>query len=74
MLKNIVGIKCSGGAIIKVMKSNAGFYLGTTDEFGCPNCRITGYNNSEEGLLESSFEERDCPENSYCNNGCGCFR
>ena len=28
---------------LEVLRSNAGYYLGTTDDLGCPNSRDSGY-------------------------------
>ena len=72
--KNVIGTKCIRGNVVELMRSNAGYYLGTTDEIGCPNCRITGYGADREGFLESSFEERNCIGNKYCNKGCRCLK
>lgn len=33
--------KCRKGYEVQVCRSGAGYYLGTLDEYGCPNCRLT---------------------------------
>lgn len=33
--------KCKKGHEVKVMRSAAGYYRGTADEQGYPNCRLT---------------------------------
>lgn len=67
-------MKCRKGYEVEVMKSPAGYYLGTKDKEGFPNCRISGYCKSEElapYLIPS--RQTNCIENEYCNEGRGCF-
>lgn len=71
-------MKCIKGYEIKVLRSGAGYYLGTTDKEGFPNCRMsTNYYKTETlaawALLNNVFSERECIENVSCNNGAGCF-
>lgn len=74
-------MKCIKGYEVEVMKSPAGFYLGTKDNEGFPNCRISGYCQMleiAEYLLEENIEDfanrqTGCIENEYCNGGRGCF-
>ena len=67
-LLNCVGKKCKRGHEIRVLKSNAGYYVGTLDEDGCPNCRLSQYyGQTKDDPIMS--EERDCIENQYCNGG-----
>ena len=66
--------KCIKGYEVKVMKSPAGYYLGTCDEDGFPNCRISSYCHTEE-IASYLIPNRQtgCIENEYCNKGRGCF-
>lgn len=62
---------------VKVMKSQAGYYIGT-DEDGMPFCRISvRYYPTQEAaenvLRHFAFEERHCVENEFCNKGKGCL-
>ena len=34
-------MKCKKGYEVVACRSGAGYYLGTVDEYGCPNCRIS---------------------------------
>lgn len=47
---------------LQVLRSNAGYYLGTRDDLGCPNSRDSGYFPSEEAartaLETGAFEPR----------------
>lgn len=61
---DMVGKTCNGGYELKVMRSGAGYYIGTFDaEFYGPNCRATGYFRTEEEALNSEFFPRDAVEN-----------
>lgn len=56
---------------IKVLKSAAGYYIGTTDDEGMPNCRLSiDYYNTEkeaqEALDSRSYMERTGLENDFC--------
>jgi hypothetical protein len=44
-------MKCKRGLEIKVLRSACAFYIGTTDERGIPNCKLSGYFSSEENAL-----------------------
>ena len=50
---------------LQVLKSTAGYYIGTLDEVGCPNSRDSGYYASAEAaqadLDAGSFEARVFP-------------
>lgn len=70
-LVELVGSKCKQGATLTIMKSNAGYYIGTEDECGLPNCRMSGYAKNKEELKDVLL--RDCVENNYCNEGKGCI-
>ena len=71
-MNKYVGIKCKRGNEIKLLKSSAGYYLGTSDEYGCPNCRVSSYSGTE-GLSVVLRPDRICMENIYCNGGTGCL-
>lgn len=73
MLRNVIGKTCVMGLEVGVLSSNAGKYVGTVDEFGCPNCRISAYFGSLKEIENAPLELRKCYENDYCNSGCGCF-
>ena len=74
-------MKCIKGFEVEVMKSPAGYYLGTKDSEGFPNCRISGYCQMleiAEYLLDENVEDfanrqTGCIENEFCNGGRGCF-
>ena len=68
-------MKCTCGAELKALRSAAGWYMGTTTEYGSPNCRITGYYDSKEAAEKAlaSGEVRYAEENNFCNKGCGCI-
>ena len=61
-----VGKYCPKGHQIQVLRSAAGYYIGTVDEEG-PYCRISGYGSSADDPAMN--EERICAENQYCNGG-----
>jgi hypothetical protein len=63
--------KCVKNCEIKVLRSNAGYYIGTLDEDGFPNCRLSEeyFNTPEEAkaaLDTKSFTERIALENEFC--------
>jgi len=69
-------MKCIKGYEIRVLKSAAGFYIGTTEEEGFPMCRISGYYPTEEAAqtaLNNKTFYRFAEEISFCNGGCGCI-
>lgn len=67
-------MKCKKGFNITVCKSAAGYYIGTVDEDGVPNCRISGYADNEKDADSLSMSRQfGCVENEYCNGGRGCF-
>lgn len=72
MMEYYIGKKCKMGHEIKILKSNAGYYIGTYDEDGLPNCRISnGYSKEKENT--KNLSERFCAENRYCNKNLGCL-
>lgn len=67
-------MKCRRGYEIKPLKSGAGWYLGTLDEDGFPNCRISvDYAKSEEEALKLSQFRDYAMEVQFCNKGLGCI-
>ena len=68
-------MKCKKGFEIIACRSAAGYYLGTVDEIGCPNCRIsTAYaKTAEEAERLPMDRQTNCIENEFCNGGKGCF-
>lgn len=70
-----VGRKCRKGYIVQVIRSCAGYYLGTIDEDGFPNCRCSsGYAKTAKLAEEILSCDRVSEETLYCNGGCGCVR
>lgn len=67
-------MKCKRNYEVKVMKSNAGYYRGTADEQGFPNCRLTTrYAKTIEDAEHLPLDRQTASENQFCN-GCGrCF-
>ena len=61
-----VGLYCSKGHQIQIMRSAAGYYIGTSDpEDQCPYCRISGYGSTPDDARMNI--ERECMENQFCN-------
>lgn len=72
---------CVRGHEIKALKSAAGWYIGTVDEFGCPYCRISisYYEIEEEAkkMMAEGFAIKDYGENEWCfmtAGGYSCFK
>lgn len=67
-------MKCIKGYEVEPQRSAAGYYMGTIDEDGCPNCRLsTSYAKTKEGALSLQLDRQIAEENTFCN-GCGsCF-
>ena len=67
-------MKCAKGYEIKPLKSAAGWYLGTLDVEGFPNCRLTSnYAQTEEDAKYLFMDRQMACENEFCNGGCGCI-
>lgn len=66
---------CKKGFEVKVLCSNL-YYIGTLDEEGMPNCRISVYYKNAElaqhALLFPTFTRRHCMENDFCSGESGC--
>lgn len=66
--------KCKQGYEVKPMKSACGWYLGTVDADGFPNCRVsTEYAKTAEEAAKVLIPDRQMQENAFCNGGCGCM-
>lgn len=62
---------CNKGKELQVLQSPAGYYIGTLDEDGFPNCRVSKdyykeRKTAEVELNQGSFIVRDCIENEFC--------
>lgn len=60
---------CRCGHKAMVCNSSAGYYIGTVDEDGLPNCRTTDYYNSkafaQSDLEHGTYKERNNTENAF---------
>ena len=70
-------MKCVKGYEVQPLRSAAGYYMGTLDDEGFPNCRLSsGYAKTAEKAKELPLDRQGgymAPENEFCN-GCGrCF-
>ena len=68
-------MKCIKGFEVQALKSAAGYYMGTVDSDGFPNCRISrDYAATKEAAqLLPLDRQTGCIENEFCNSGKGCF-
>lgn len=66
-------MKCKKGFEIQCMKSPAGYYLGTRDSEGFPNCRISGYFKNEIPVNFNYIDRMDAMENQFCHGYSSCF-
>lgn len=67
-------MKCRKGFEIKPCKSAAGWYMGTLDEMGRPNCRLsTRYAATAEEAAKLPLDRDYAMEVDFCNNGEGCI-
>lgn len=76
-------MKCTKDLEVRVLKSAAGYYIGTTDfdpdiECEVPNCRVSQEyfkteKDAQEALDLHNFTVRRCMENDYCNRAKGCL-
>ena len=73
-------MKCVKNQEIELLRSNAGIYLGTTTEYGEPNCRcslyldptLVGGNLTDEEVSEIyTYNYRDCIECNSCSGRIG---
>jgi len=66
--------KCRKGLEIKPCKSAAGWYMGTLDVDGCPNCRLsTGYAKTEEEAWNLPLDRGYAVEIKWCAGEFGCL-
>ena len=66
-------MKCVKGYEITPQKSAAGYYMGTIDEEGFPNCRLSSrYAGTAEEASRFPLDRTGAPENRFCSGGC-CF-
>lgn len=73
-------MKCVRNSEVKIMKSGAGYYLGTEffDRYTnamLPWCRLSEQywrtaEEAQKALLENDFTERKCIENIFCLKSC----
>lgn len=74
MVGQMIGKKCVRGHEIKVLKSGAGYYIGTVDAEGFPYCRIsTGYSKTADGCKNLVEDRAYAMETQFCNGGMGCL-
>ena len=67
-------LKCKKGFLIQPLRSAAGWYMGTLDKEGYPNCRIfSGYAKNKEEALDLPLDRGYAIEIQYCNRGEGCL-
>lgn len=66
--------KCKRGYTIKALKSAAGWYVGTLDESGFPQCRLSScYAKTKEEAEKLPLDRGYACEIKFCNGGTGCF-
>lgn len=66
-------MRCKKGFDVLPMSSPVGFYMGTVDGDGFPNCRLsTGYAKTKEDALELPLDRQCAEENLFCCGG-SCF-
>lgn len=64
-------MKCVKGYEVEPQRSAAGYYMGTVDEEGLPNCRISSrYAKTREDAKKLPLDRQGAEENRFCN-GCG---
>lgn len=63
-------MKCVRGYEVRPYKSGAGWYLGTHDEEGFPQCRISSeYAKTEEEAWNLLIDRCNASENQFCSGG-----
>ena len=68
-----MAMRCKKGYEIQALKSGCGWYLGTLDEDGFPNCRCSSeYTKTKEQAEKYLVADRVCEENLFCNGYTGC--
>lgn len=68
-------MKCIKGYEVEPQRSAAGYYMGTVDKDGFPNCRLSSsYGKTAEEAKNLVLDRQTADENVFCN-GCGrCFK
>ena len=66
---------CKKGLKVEPLRSAAGYYMGTVDEEGFPNCKLSSaYAKTAKDAEKLSLDRQIADENVFCN-GCGnCFK
>lgn len=68
-------MKCKKGYDVVGCKSAAGYYRGTYDNDGFPNCRLsTQYADTAEEAENIPLDRMCAMENSFCNGNGNCFQ
>lgn len=63
-------MKCVRGFEVKPYRSGAGWYLGTHDEEGYPQCRVSScYAKIEEEAMKLPIDRCGASENVFCSGG-----
>lgn len=70
-----VGSICRKGCRIEALHSGAGYFLGTIDKDGMPNCRLSSgyYGDADSAIKSKDFNRQFATENDHCNGGAGCM-
>ena len=66
-------MKCKKGFELQCMKSAAGYYIGTRDNEGFPNCRISGYFKEPVEPAIHRLTRMDAMENQFCHGYSSCL-
>lgn len=61
-----VGQYCQKDYEVQILNSAAGYYVGTVDEDGLPNCRLSHYYGKTPDDEVMNIQ-RECEENQFCN-------
>lgn len=66
-------MKCIKGYTVEILASAAGFYCGTEDSEGFPNCRISrDYAKTKDEAKNLPLNRQTgCIKNEFCNKGRG---
>lgn len=67
-------MKCVNGFEVEPQRSYCGYYMGTVDSKGFPNCRLSSeYAKTADDARKLPLDRQGADENVFCN-GCGrCF-
>lgn len=59
---------CKKGYEVRPQRSAAGYYMGTVDQFGEPNCRLSSqYAKDKNAAYQLPLDRQNCAENKFCN-------